>query len=80
METLTREEIEMCEMAVAIVTDTRDLTDDNKAKWDALWNKLERMQKVDSKIPSQTNRTVLVYNIRSRAACETDGSSKLDVN
>ncbi len=45
METLTREEIEMCEIAVGIVTDTRTMTDDNMAKWDLLWDKLERMQK-----------------------------------
>ena len=45
METLTREEIEMCEIAVGIVMDERTMTDDNKAKWDALWDKLERMQR-----------------------------------
>jgi hypothetical protein len=45
METLTREEIEMCEIAVGIITDTRTMTDDNMAKWDLLWDKLERMQK-----------------------------------
>lgn len=45
METLTREEIEMCEIAVGIVLDLRDMTDENKTKWDALWDKLERMQK-----------------------------------
>jgi hypothetical protein len=45
METLTREEIEMCEIAVRIVTDTRTMTDDNMAKWDLLLDKLEHMQK-----------------------------------
>lgn len=45
MEKLSREEIEMCQMAVAIVTDTRDLTDGNKAKWDMLWERLDVMQK-----------------------------------
>ena len=45
METLTREEIEMCQLAVAIVTETRELTDDNKAKWNMLWEKLKVMQK-----------------------------------
>ena len=43
METLTREEIEMCEIAVAIVMDQRDMTDENKKKWEALWDKLERI-------------------------------------
>ncbi len=45
MTILTRQEVEMCQMAVAIITDTRDLTDENKAKWDMLWEKLEVMQK-----------------------------------
>ena len=45
METLTREEIEMCEIAVGIVTDTRTMTDENMRKWNMLWDKLERMQK-----------------------------------
>lgn len=40
---LTKEEIEMCQIAVGIVTDTRTMTDDNMAKWDMLYEKLEQM-------------------------------------
>lgn len=40
---LTKEEIEMCQTAVGIVTDTRTMTDDNAAKWDMLYEKLEQM-------------------------------------
>lgn len=72
MEKLTREEIEMCQMAVAIVTDTRDLTDDNKAKWDALWNKLERMQKEESR-PTPDAPDV-VYCPRCEWKLNSDGS------
>ena len=45
MEKLTREEIEMCEIAVGIVIDMHDLTPENKAKWDALFDRLEVLQK-----------------------------------
>jgi len=45
METLTLVEIEMCSIAVGIVTDTRTMTPDNMAVWDMLWEKLTRMEK-----------------------------------
>lgn len=40
---LTKEEIEMCQIAVGIVTDTRTMTDENIAKWNMLYEKLEQM-------------------------------------
>ncbi len=45
MEKITREEIEMCQIAVGIVIDIHDLTPENKAKWDALLDRLEVFQK-----------------------------------
>jgi len=45
MEKLTREEIEMCEIAVGIVIDRLDLTSENKAKWEALFDRLEVLQR-----------------------------------
>ena len=42
---LTREEIEMCEIAVGIVIDRLDLTPENKAKWEALFDRLEVLQR-----------------------------------
>lgn len=40
---LTKEEIEMCQTAVGIITDTHTMTDENMAKWDMLYEKLEKM-------------------------------------
>ena len=51
METLTQEEIEMCQTAVSIVIDIRDLTQATQERWDFLCVKLERMQREISPTP-----------------------------
>lgn len=43
MEQLTRDEIEMCQIAVSHVAEYK--LNNNKEKWNTLWDKLERMQR-----------------------------------
>lgn len=43
MEQLTREEIEMCQIAVGQIADRQH--GDNLVRWNNLWDKLERMQR-----------------------------------
>ena len=42
MEQLTQEEIEMCQIAVSYVAEYK--LNNNKGRWENLWDKLQRMQ------------------------------------
>ena len=56
MEQLTRDEIEMCQIAVSHVAEYK--LNNNKEKWNTLWDKLERMQRdcLTKRVPDGATR------------------------
>ena len=76
MEQLTRDEIEMCQIAVSHVAEYK--LNNNKEKWNTLWDKLERMQRdcLTKRVPYAANVCRVINHFYVEGVCSQCGSKE----
>jgi hypothetical protein len=76
MEQLTRDEIEMCQIAVSHVAEYK--LNNNKEKWNTLWDKLERMQRdcLTKRVPDAANVCRVINHFYVEGVCSQCGSKE----